>query len=64
MLTSATLTSCGQFDFFLRETGLYANEAVTTLEVPSPFDYARQGLLVARETASDPRGRGVGMIVK
>lgn len=55
VLTSATLTSCGQFDFFLRETGLYANEAVTTLEVPSPFDYARQGLLVARETASDPR---------
>lgn len=55
VLTSATLTSCGQFDFFLRESGLAGDTAVTTLEVPSPFDYARQGTLVARETAADPR---------
>ncbi|MDR0226352.1 MAG: ATP-dependent DNA helicase DinG [Burkholderiaceae bacterium] len=55
VLTSATLTSCGQFDFFLRESGLYDDQAVSTLEVPSPFDYARQGTLVARETAADPK---------
>ena len=55
VLTSATLTSCGHFDFFLREAGLTGDAAVTTLEVPSPFDYARQGTLVARETAADPR---------
>lgn len=55
VLTSATLTSCGHFDFFLREAGLANDNSVTTLEVPSPFDYARQGTLVARETASDPR---------
>lgn len=55
VLTSATLTSCGQFDFFLRESGLAGDASVTTLEVPSPFDYARQGTLVARETAADPR---------
>lgn len=55
VLTSATLTSCGQFDFFLRESGLHGDAAVTTLEVPSPFDYARQGALVARETVADPR---------
>ena len=55
VLTSATLTSCGQFDFFLREAGLANDASVTTLEVPSPFDYARQGTLVARETAADPR---------
>ncbi|GGH67406.1 ATP-dependent DNA helicase DinG [Comamonas phosphati] len=55
VLTSATLTSCGQFDFFLRESGLANDASVTTLEVPSPFDYARQGTLVARETAADPR---------
>jgi ATP-dependent DNA helicase DinG len=55
VLTSATLTSCGQFDFYLRETGLAGDEAVTTLEVPSPFDYARQGTLVATETRADPR---------
>lgn len=55
VLTSATLTSCGNFDFFLREAGLSNDTAVTTLEVPSPFDYARQGTLIARETTSDPR---------
>ena len=55
VLTSATLTSCGHFDFFLREAGLANDASVTTLEVPSPFDYARQGTLVARETVSDPR---------
>ncbi|MEG0046787.1 MAG: ATP-dependent DNA helicase DinG [Comamonas sp.] len=55
VLTSATLASCGHFDFFLREAGLVNDPSVTTLEVPSPFDYARQGTLVARETATDPR---------
>ena len=55
VLTSATLSSCGHFDFFLREAGLAGDAAVTTLEVPSPFDYAHQGTLVARETAADPR---------
>ena len=55
VLTSATLTSCGQFDFFLRESGLHGDSAATTLEVASPFDYAAQGRLVAVETRADPR---------
>ncbi|WP_367066899.1 ATP-dependent DNA helicase DinG [Oryzisolibacter sp. LB2S] len=55
VLTSATLTSCGQFDFFLREAGLHGDAAVTTLAVDSPFDYARQGTLVASETRAEPR---------
>ncbi len=55
VLTSATLTSCGQFDFFLREAGLAGDEAVTTLEVASPFDYGLQGTLIATETRADPR---------
>ena len=55
VLTSATLTSCGQFDFFLREAGLSGDDAVRTLAVPSPFDYARQGTLVAAETLAEPR---------
>ncbi|WP_298209436.1 ATP-dependent DNA helicase DinG [Acidovorax sp.] len=55
VLTSATLTSCGHFDFFLRESGLHGDEAATTLEVPSPFDYAAQGTLVAAETRADPK---------
>ncbi|MBY0454041.1 MAG: ATP-dependent DNA helicase DinG [Burkholderiaceae bacterium] len=55
VLTSATLTSCGDFDFFLRETGLHADPSVTALEVPSPFDYAAQGTLIAAETRTDPK---------
>jgi ATP-dependent DNA helicase DinG len=55
VLTSATLTSLGKFDFFLREAGLHDDEAASTLEVPSPFDYARQGRFVAGQTRADPR---------
>ena len=55
VLTSATLTSCGNFDFFLREAGLHGDEAATTLEVASPFNYAAQGTLIAAETRADPK---------
>jgi ATP-dependent DNA helicase DinG len=55
VLTSATLTSCGSFDFFLREAGLANDAAVQTLEVASPFDYAAQGTLIAHQTRADPR---------
>ena len=55
VLTSATLTSCGSFDFFLRESGLHGDESATALEVPSPFNYAAQGTLIAAETRADPK---------
>lgn len=55
VLTSATLTSCGHFDFFLREAGLHGDESATTLEVASPFNYAAQGTLIAAETRADPK---------
>ncbi len=55
VLTSATLTSCGGFDFFLREAGLFDIPQLQTLEVASPFDYSRQGRLMAHHTHSDPR---------
>ena len=55
VLTSATLTSCGNFDFFLREAGLHGDETTTTLEVASPFNYAAQGTLIAAETRADPK---------
>jgi ATP-dependent DNA helicase DinG len=58
VLTSATLTSCGHFEFFLREAGLHGDAAASTLEVPSPFDYAAQGRLFATETRADPRDAG------
>src|SRR5690606_9519892 len=55
VVTSATLTSCGEFDFYLRESGLHNDAAVTTLEVASPFDYAEQGRFVTVETRADPK---------
>ncbi|RPE73189.1 ATP-dependent DNA helicase DinG [Tibeticola sediminis] len=55
VLTSATLTSCGQFDFFLRESGLAADPDVRALEVESPFDYATQGRFTIVETRADPK---------
>src|SRR5690606_2270647 len=48
VLTSATLTSCGSFSFFLGEAGLAADPAVRTRAVVSPFDHHRQGLLRVR----------------
>ena len=55
VVTSATLTSCGQFDFYLRESGLDHDPAATSLEVSSPFDYASQGRFVTVQTQADPR---------
>ncbi|ARU03669.1 ATP-dependent DNA helicase DinG [Comamonas serinivorans] len=55
ILTSATMTSLGKFDFFLRDAGLAQDAAVTTLAVESPFDFARQGELIAAATQADPR---------
>ena len=55
IVTSASLTSCGSFDFFLREAGLSNNPNVQTLEVASPFDYTTQGTLTVVHTPSDPK---------
>ena len=55
VLTSATLTSLGRFDFFLREVGLADDPDVTTLEVASPFDFAKQGTLGLPAMQNDPK---------
>ncbi len=55
VLTSATLTSCGRFDFFLKEAGLSGDPDVVAVEVPSPFDFQRQGRLVLAGTQADPK---------
>ncbi len=55
VITSATLTSCGSFDYFLQEAGLADNADASTLKVASPFNYAVQGRLVVVETEADPR---------
>jgi ATP-dependent DNA helicase DinG len=55
VVTSASLTSCGSFDYFLAEAGLDNNACVQALEVSSPFDYASQGSLSVFHTKADPK---------
>ena len=55
VLTSATLTSCGRFDFFMAESGLSGDPNASALEVPSPFDFPSQGRFEVVETRNDPR---------
>jgi ATP-dependent DNA helicase DinG len=55
VVTSASLTSCGSFDYFLKEAGLSNNPNVTALEVSSPFNYATQGTLTVVHTQADPK---------
>jgi ATP-dependent DNA helicase DinG len=54
-LTSATLSACGSFEAFLRQTGLDALAHVSTLRVASPFDYRARARLVIPALKSDPR---------
>ena len=55
IVTSATLASCGSFDYFLQEAGLSNNPNAQALEVASPFNYATQGTLTVVQTVADPK---------
>ncbi len=55
VVTSASLTSCGSFDYFLKEAGLNHKPFVKALEVSSPFNYAEQGTLTVVHTRADPK---------
>ena len=55
VLTSASLTSCGSFDYFLQEVGLRHKPQASALEVSSPFDYVTQGRLRVVHTVADPK---------
>ncbi len=55
MLTSASLSSCGSFDYFLHEVGLIDNPHANAQEVSSPFDYASQGTLTVVHTQAEPK---------
>ncbi|MBP7491809.1 MAG: ATP-dependent DNA helicase DinG [Rhodoferax sp.] len=55
VITSASLTSCASFDYFLHEAGLINTPHVSTLEVESPFDYTTQGQLIVVDTEADPK---------
>jgi ATP-dependent DNA helicase DinG len=55
VVTSASLTSCGSFDYFLNEAGLSNKPYVTALEVASPFNYSTQGSLTVVHTRAEPK---------
>lgn len=54
VLMSATLTSCGTFDLFLRQSGLAVYRGLTFLQVDSPFDYRANARLVIPAMRADP----------
>lgn len=60
VVTSATLTVGGRFDALLRSFGL-DDEDATTLDVGSPFDYGRQGILYVARDLPAPGRDGVAM---
>lgn len=53
-VTSATIKTLGDFNYFLRNSGLHWYKGVSTLDVPSPFDYQKQGVLVIPAMRSSP----------
>lgn len=55
VLTSATLRSCGSFDYFLKEAGLDKDPGVWSTKVASPFNHAEQGTIVVRQTKAQPK---------
>lgn len=54
VLTSATITAMGRFDYFLRNAGLNNMSQMQVIAVHSPFDYSAQGEIVIPRMKSDP----------
>jgi ATP-dependent DNA helicase DinG len=54
VVMSATLTSCGSFDMFVRQSGLVGFKGLQFLQVDSPFDYRAQAKLVIAGMKTDP----------
>ncbi len=65
ILTSATLTVDGSFDFFCERLGLdaMADWRLVTRDVGSPYDYGRQAISVVAQYLSEPSSRGFNQAV-
>lgn len=55
ILTSATMTSLGNFSDFLRRTGLNAYGNIPCIDLPSPFRYDEQGTIEIAQMKSSPK---------
>ena len=62
VMTSATLSVADSFDHYCDRVGLRGDEAaerrLTTMRIPSPFDYGSQVLLAVPSDLPDPRDGG------
>ena len=54
VVMSATLTSCGTFDLFLRQSGLGCFDSPAFLRVESPFDFRKNAQLVVPAMRTEP----------
>lgn len=61
VLTSATMTSAGSFDFVMQESGVDAG--ADTLTVESPFNYMEQCQLVVHSSMPEPNDPGYPVAV-
>ena len=60
ILTSATLQTLGDFQYFLRQTGLNWFPATQTFEAQSPFNYEEQGTFSVPDMQECPSGNAQG----
>ena len=54
VITSATITSCGEFDAFLHQTGLNRFRETRLLRLESPFDFRNRARIVVPKMKSNP----------
>lgn len=54
-LCSATMTTLGNFDDFLTRSGLRHYRDISCIDVPSPFDYEKQGVLEIPAMKATPK---------
>jgi ATP-dependent DNA helicase DinG len=61
VVTSATLTTSGNFDAIAASLGLGTDKRTETIDVGSPFDYAQQGILYVAANLPPPGREGLDM---
>lgn len=61
IVTSATLTTSGNFDAIAASLGLGSDKRTETIDVGSPFDYSKQGILYVAANLPPPGREGLDM---
>jgi ATP-dependent DNA helicase DinG len=61
VVTSATLTTSGNFDAIAASLGLGSDKRTETIDVGSPFDYTQQGILYVAANLPPPGREGLDM---